>query len=157
MGPCSHLISAPPSSSFFMHSFILLGTQFILLCCFGLFLTSVVDENSETDQLALLDFKGKICEDPIGVMSSWNDSIHFYQWKGVSCSRRHQRIIALDLQSQKLVGFISPYVGNLYFLRILTLQNNSFYYEIPPEIGRLHTLQVLQLNNNTINGTIPSN
>ncbi|XP_030963641.1 probable LRR receptor-like serine/threonine-protein kinase At3g47570 [Quercus lobata] len=150
MGPCPHLSSAPPSSSFSMHTFI-------LLCCFGLFLTSVVGESSETDRLALLDFKGKISKDPLGVMSSWNDSIHFCQWKGVSCGRRHQRVTVLDLQSQKLVGSISPNVGNLSFLWKLNLENNSFYNEIPQEIGRLHRLQVLQLNNNTINGTIPSN
>ena len=111
---------------------------FILLWCFGLFLTFVVGENSEIDQLALLEFKAKISEDPLRVMSSWNDSIHFCQWQGVSCGRRHQRVIMLDLQSLNLVGSISPHVGNFSFLRKLTPQNNSFYNEIPPEIGRLH-------------------
>ncbi|XP_050282999.1 probable LRR receptor-like serine/threonine-protein kinase At3g47570 [Quercus robur] len=150
MGPCSHLILAPPSSSFSMHTLI-------LLCCFGFFFTSVLGKNNETDRLALLDFKAKISKDPLGVMSSWNDSIHFCQWKGVSCGRRHQRVTALDLHSQKLVGSISPNVGNLSFLWKLNLENNSFYNEIPLEIGRLHRLEVLQLNNNIIGGTIPSN
>nr|XP_023910066.1 probable LRR receptor-like serine/threonine-protein kinase At3g47570 [Quercus suber] len=90
-------------------------------------------------------------------MSSWNDSIHFCQWKDVSCGRRHQRVTVLNLQSQKLVVSISPNVGNLSFLGKLNLENNSFYNEIPPEIGRLHRLEVLLLNNNTIGGTIPSN
>ncbi|KAM3733583.1 hypothetical protein ACB098_11G147300 [Castanea mollissima] len=130
---------------------------FILLCCFGFFFTSVLGENNETDRLALLDFKAKISKDPLGVMSSWNDSIHFCQWKGVSCGRRHQRVTVLNLQSQKLVGSLSPNVGNLSFLWKLNLENNSFYNEIPPEIGRLHRLEVLLLNNNTISGTIPSN
>ncbi|KAM3733586.1 hypothetical protein ACB098_11G147600 [Castanea mollissima] len=130
---------------------------FILLCCFGFFFTSVLGENNETDRLALLDLKAKIRKDPLGVMSSWNDSIHFCQWKGVSCGRRHQRVTVLDLQSQKLVGSISPNVGNLSFFWKLNLGNNSFYNEIPPEIGRLHRLEVLLLNNNTISGTIPSN
>uniref|UniRef100_A0A7N2LEU2 non-specific serine/threonine protein kinase n=1 Tax=Quercus lobata TaxID=97700 RepID=A0A7N2LEU2_QUELO len=150
MGPSSHLISAPPSSSFSMHTFI-------LLCCFGFFITSVLGKNNETDRLALLDFKAKISKDPLGVMSSWNDSIHFCQWKGVSCGRRHQRVTVLNLQSQKLVGSISPNVGNLSFLWKLNLENNSFYNKIPPEIGRLQRLEVLLLNNNTIGGTIPSN
>ena len=150
MGPCPHLSSAPPSSSFSMHTFI-------LLCCFGLFHTSVVGESGETDRLALLNFKGEISKDPLRVMSSWNDSIHFCQWKGVFCGRRHQRVTVLDLQSQKLVGSISPNIGNLSFLWKLNLENNSFYNEIPQEIGRLRRLRVLQLNNNTINGTIPSN
>ena len=150
MGPYSHLISALPSSSFSMHTFI-------LLCCFGFFLTSVLGENNETDRLALLDFKAKISKDPLGVMNSWNDSIHFCQWKGVCCGHRHQRVTALDLQSQKLVGSLSPHIGNLSFLRKLILFNNSFYNEIPPQIGRLHRLQVLLLNNNTISGSIPGN
>ncbi|KAM4072379.1 hypothetical protein ACB094_11G134400 [Castanea mollissima] len=90
-------------------------------------------------------------------MSSWNDSIHFCHWRGVTCGRRHQRVTVLDLQSQKMVGSISPHIGNLSFLRNLTLQNNSFYNGIPPEIGRLRRLQVLRLENNTFNGKIPSN
>ena len=150
MGLFSRLSSAPLFSSFSMHTFI-------LLWCFGLFPTSVVGKNSDRDRLTLLEFKAKISDDPLGVMSSWNDIIHFCQWRGVSCGRRHQRVTVLDLQSQKLVGSISPNVGNLSFLWKLNLANNSFYNEIPQEIGRLHRLKVLQLNNNTINGTIPSN
>uniref|UniRef100_A0A2N9G939 Leucine-rich repeat-containing N-terminal plant-type domain-containing protein n=1 Tax=Fagus sylvatica TaxID=28930 RepID=A0A2N9G939_FAGSY len=53
-------------------------------------------------RLALLEFKAKITLDPFGVMSSWNDSIHFCQWRGVTCGRRHQRVTVLDLQSLKL-------------------------------------------------------
>jgi Leucine-rich repeat (LRR) protein len=130
---------------------------FILLWCLGLFVTSVIGSNNETDRLALLEFKSMITQDPFGAMSSWNASIHFCQWQGVTCGRRHQRVTVLNLQSQKLVGSISPHVGNLSFLRNLTLQNNSFHNEIPPEIGRLHKLQVLRLGNNTFSGEIPSN
>ena len=123
----------------------------------GLLVTSVVCGNNETDRLALLEFKAKITHDPFGVFSSWNDSIHFCQWRGVTCGRRHQRVTALDLQSLKLVGSISPHIGNLSFLRNISLQNNSFYNEIPPEIGRLFRLQGLSLFNNTMSGKIPSN
>ncbi|XP_030962097.1 probable LRR receptor-like serine/threonine-protein kinase At3g47570 [Quercus lobata] len=143
----SHWSSAPPSSSLSMHAFIL------LLCCGFL----VVGGNNVTDRLALLEFKAKITQDPFGVMTSWNDSIHFCQWQGVTCGRRHQRVTVLDLQSSKLVGSITPHVGNLSFLINLTLPNNSFHSEIPPEIGRLRRLQVLRLDNNTLNGKIPSN
>uniref|UniRef100_A0A2N9HI82 Leucine-rich repeat-containing N-terminal plant-type domain-containing protein n=1 Tax=Fagus sylvatica TaxID=28930 RepID=A0A2N9HI82_FAGSY len=134
----SLLGSPPPSSSFCMH-------VFIILCCLGLFVTSVIGSSNETDQLALLEFKAKITHDPFGAMSSWNDSIHFCQWQGVTCGCRHQRVIVLNLQSQKLVGSISPHVGNLSFLRNPTLQNNSFHNEIPPEIGRLHKIASLAI------------
>nr|XP_023921399.1 probable LRR receptor-like serine/threonine-protein kinase At3g47570 isoform X2 [Quercus suber] len=143
-------LSAAPSSSFSMHAFI-------LLWCLGIFVTSVVSGNNETDRLALLEFKAKIIYDPLRVMSSWNDSIHFCQWQGVTCGRRHQRVTVLNLQSLKLVGSISPYVGNLSFLRNLSLQNNTLHKEIPPEIGHLTRLRLLQLYNNTIQGEIPSN
>ncbi|XP_065625273.1 probable LRR receptor-like serine/threonine-protein kinase At3g47570 [Quercus suber] len=149
MGLSSHLSSAPPPSSFCMHTVILLGW-------FGLLLTSVAGGNNETDRLALLEFKAKITHDPFGVLSSWNDSIHFCRWQGITCGLRHQRVTMLDLQSLKLVGSISPHVGNLSFLRNLTLKNNSFNNEIPPEISHLRKLQSLLLQNNTFSGKIPS-
>lgn len=111
------------------------------------------------DQLALLDFKAKIREDPFGIVSSWSDSLHFCQWQGVICDQPHQtqRVTTLDLWSLKLVGSVSPHIGNLSFLQKLILQDNSFYNKIPPAIGRLGRLQVLQLRNNMISGKIPSN
>ncbi|OMO54627.1 hypothetical protein CCACVL1_27711 [Corchorus capsularis] len=110
-----------------------------------------------TDQQALLEFKAKITSDPVGVMKWWNNSVHFCEWPGITCGRRHQRVIGLDLQSCKLTGAISPYVGNLSFLRVLDLQNNSFSHEIPPEVGLLRRLRGLILANNSIGGEIPSN
>ncbi|XP_028125257.1 probable LRR receptor-like serine/threonine-protein kinase At3g47570 [Camellia sinensis] len=112
---------------------------------------------NETDRLSLLAIKAKIIEDPLYALSSWNDSIHFCQWQGVTCSRRHQRVTALDLHSQELVGSISPHLGNLSFLRELLIQNNSFGDEIPPEIGCLPRLQILQLSNDLIGGQIAIN
>ncbi|XP_030924651.1 LRR receptor-like serine/threonine-protein kinase EFR [Quercus lobata] len=142
--------SSPPSSSFFMHAFILLWW------C-GLLVTSVVGGNNETDRLALLEFKAKIIDDPLQVLSSWNDSIHFCQWRGVTCGRRHQRVIVLDLRTSKLIGSISPHVGNLSSLKNLILSNNSFHNEIPSEIDRLRRLQFLLMSNNTYIGKIPRN
>ncbi|XVF28428.1 hypothetical protein REPUB_Repub15cG0028500 [Reevesia pubescens] len=114
-------------------------------------------DGNETDQQALLEFKAKITGDQLGVMNLWNNSVHFCHWPGITCSRRRQRVIKLDLRSRKLMGSISPYIGNLSFLRVLILQNNSFSHEIPQEVGRLHRLQRLQLHNNSIVGEIPSN
>ncbi|CAN1838501.1 LRR receptor-like serine/threonine-protein kinase EFR [Linum perenne] len=97
-----------------------------------------------------------ITGDPLGVLSSWNDSVHFCEWYGVSCSKRHYgRVIELNLSSRGISGPISPHVGNLSFLRFLRLFNNSFTGEIPPEIGRLRRLEQLRLYNNLLDGTIP--
>lgn len=111
--------------------------------------------NNETDQKALLEMKSKITHDPLGVMSSWNDNLPFCTWHGVTCDRVHHRVIALDLQSSNLTGIISPYLGNLSFLRELHIENNNLQGTIPPEIGRLHRLRVMWLVNNSIGGKIP--
>ncbi|KAJ9158589.1 hypothetical protein P3X46_024154 [Hevea brasiliensis] len=112
---------------------------------------------NETDHLALLEFKAKIVHDPQNATSSWNDSAHFCNWEGVTCGRKHKRVTILDLNSKGLVGTLSPYVGNMSFLREITLYNNSLQGEIPSELGRLFRLQVLYLNNNSFEGKIPSN
>ncbi|XVF83985.1 hypothetical protein PTKIN_Ptkin16aG0538600 [Pterospermum kingtungense] len=142
----------------------LLGSL-ILLLCFNLegpnFLDSAsaatVINGNETDREALLQFKAKISGDPLGIMRSWNDSVHFCRWTGVKCGRRHQRVTELNLVALKLMGPISPYIGNLSFLQVLNLQNNTFIREIPQEIGRLRRLEELALSTNLIGGEIPSN
>ena len=108
-----------------------------------------------TNLLALLKFKESISHDPYMMLSSWNDSMHFYNWFGITCGRRHQRVMALYLQGYKLQGSISPYISNLTFLRFINLQNNSFYGEIPHEVGHLFRLQMRNLNNNTLEGEMP--
>ncbi|CAN0924045.1 Probable LRR receptor-like serine/threonine-protein kinase At3g47570 [Linum grandiflorum] len=128
------------------------------MLCFCCCVCSGLMTSNETDRAALLQFKSMISADPLGALSSWNDSTHFCKWHGVSCSRRHYgRVTVLNLPSQKLYGSVSPQIGNLSFLRVLSLYNNNFIQEIPPEIGRLHRLQQLRLNNNSFGGEIPSN
>ncbi|GFS45534.1 leucine-rich repeat protein kinase family protein [Actinidia rufa] len=112
---------------------------------------------NETDRLALLAFKAEITADPLGALNTWNESIHFCQWLGVTCGRRHQRVTAIYLDHQKLSGPISLHIGNLSFLRELSLHNNSLSHQIPPEVGRLQRLQVLFLGNNSFSGEIPPN
>ncbi|CAI0415795.1 unnamed protein product [Linum tenue] len=112
--------------------------------------------SNETDRMALLEFKAMISGDPLGVLSSWNDSTYLCQWHGVTCSTRHQRVAVLNLQSRQLSGSISEHIGNLSFLVELNLINNSFSNGIPPEIGRLHRMQRLLVFNNSLSGVIPS-
>ncbi|KAK3120165.1 hypothetical protein QOZ80_9AG0682840 [Eleusine coracana subsp. coracana] len=103
--------------------------------------TSSVLPVNETDRMALLDFKLS-CRDPRGSLASWNTSRHFCYWKGVSCSQKHpQRVILLDLTDQGLIGHISPSLGNLTYLRVLRLSNNSLTGEIPTSFGQLRRLE----------------
>ncbi|XP_028806348.1 probable LRR receptor-like serine/threonine-protein kinase At3g47570 [Neltuma alba] len=112
---------------------------------------------NETDYMALLKFKESVTSDPYEVLSSWNSSSHFCNWHGITCSRRHQRVVELRLPGYHLRGVLSPYVGNLSFLRNLYLPNNSLHGEIPPQLGSLFRLQQLSLRDNTLTGEIPIN
>ncbi|XP_052181650.1 probable LRR receptor-like serine/threonine-protein kinase At3g47570 [Diospyros lotus] len=129
-----------------------------ILLQFRILLTvAAIWSGNTSDHLALLAFKSEIIHDPEGVMDSWNDSVHFCNWQGVMCGNRHQRVTILDLHARRLTGFISPYIGNLSFLRVLRLNNNSFQGEIPPQVGNLFRLQELSLYLNSLTGEIPAN
>ncbi|RWR91224.1 Protein kinase domain-containing protein [Cinnamomum micranthum f. kanehirae] len=133
---------------------LLLLTSINLLC----FTESATLLKNESDHLALLAFKDGISDDPNGVLSSWNNSLHFCMWAGVICNRRHlRRVVALDLSSQSLRGSLSPHIGNLSFLRSIALYNNTLEGRIPQEIGRLFRLQYLELLHNSLDGEIPNN
>ncbi|XP_012455259.1 probable LRR receptor-like serine/threonine-protein kinase At3g47570 isoform X2 [Gossypium raimondii] len=145
------------SSSFF---FVYVQLIIILLSCFNLlgFTTATpVVRGNVTDQQALIQFKAKITSGGLRIMESWNSSIHFCQWHGVTCGRKHRRVTKLELQFLKISGSLSPFIGNLSFLRELNLSGNNFNNQIPQEIGRLKRLETLDLNGNSISGEIPSN
>ncbi|XP_057998003.1 putative receptor-like protein kinase At3g47110 [Hevea brasiliensis] len=115
---------------------------------------------NETDRISLLEFKVKIATDPYGILSSWNDSVNFCKWHGITCSSKHHRVASLKLQGMRLSGTISSYTGNLTFLRFLNLADNRFYGEIPQEVGRLFRLRLHKrlhnLSDNTLRGEIQS-
>nr|XP_048321188.1 LRR receptor-like serine/threonine-protein kinase EFR [Ziziphus jujuba var. spinosa] len=105
---------------------------------------------SSTDMLALQALKSEIIELP------WNPNNNsFCSWVGVSCGQRHQRVTALDLSYMHLQGTISPHVGNLTFLRVINLRNNSFHGPLPNTVGRLGRLRVLNLGYKQLGGIIP--
>ncbi|XP_012454488.1 probable LRR receptor-like serine/threonine-protein kinase At3g47570 [Gossypium raimondii] len=137
----------------------------IILSCFnlrgpnllGLATATTVIRGNDTDQQALLHLKAKIIGDQLKVMESWNSSIHFCQWHGITCGCKHQRVTKLELQFLELSGSLSPYIGNLSFLKELNLASNNFYDHIPQEVGHLRRLERLELINNSFSGEIPSN
>ncbi|XP_050241887.1 probable LRR receptor-like serine/threonine-protein kinase At3g47570, partial [Quercus robur] len=112
---------------------------------------------NKTDYLALLDFKNRITQDPLQIMSSWNDSIQFCNWLGVTCSPSSKQVIVLDLEAKRLVGPMPPSLGNLTHLIGINLRNNRFYGEIPQEVGHLQHLQHLDLSVNSFGGKLPPN
>ncbi|XP_062197187.1 receptor kinase-like protein Xa21 isoform X2 [Phragmites australis] len=132
----------------------------IMLFCFSLLLfrsyalVSPGSSSSATaDELALLSFKSMLSSPSEGLLASWNTSSHFCSWAGVSCSRRHhERVVSLHMNSFNLSGRISPFLGNLSFLRELDFGGNKLVGEIPAELGRLIRLQALNLSYNQLQG-----
>ncbi|XP_059307950.1 probable LRR receptor-like serine/threonine-protein kinase At3g47570 [Lycium ferocissimum] len=125
-----------------------------IYCSILVMLSMVV---SSFDEQVLVDFKSRITDDPFQVMASWNNSLHYCNWTGITCNPSIQRVMILDLRSLKLVGSIPPSIGNLSFLTAINLRNNSFHGEIPHEFGNLLQLQHLNLTWNSFIGTIPAN
>ncbi|KAG8369430.1 hypothetical protein BUALT_Bualt14G0012900 [Buddleja alternifolia] len=129
---------------------------FLIFSCFALIIPATFSSN-ETDLLSLLAVKAAI-DDPHGALNSWNETTHFCRWKGIRCGRRHpNRVVAINLISQRLGGSLSPHIGNLSFLRGILLRNNSFRGEIPQQIGFLRRLELVELSNNSFIGAIPRN
>nr|GEV21237.1 leucine-rich repeat protein [Tanacetum cinerariifolium] len=133
-------------------SFLFYGLVIICLTSATVFASN---GSNETDYHALLSFKSKITHDPYKVLTSWNHSFHFCEWSGISCGNK--RVTVLQLDSQGLEGSLSPYVGNLSFLRKLGLWNNSLQGTIPHELGRLSRLRILYIYDNKFSGVIPTN
>lgn len=119
---------------------------------FSLIQANAASAGNDTDLLSLIAIKNRL-----GGLSFWNRSQHFCQWQGITCGRRHRRVTELNLYDQSLVGSIAPHIGNLSFLRVIDLTNNSLYGEIPQEIVHLHRLQYLSTRDNAFEGKIPSN
>jgi len=109
--------------------------------------------SSVTDKHALLSLKEKLTNGD--ALPSWNESLHFCEWEGVTCGRRHMRVSALHLENQNWGGTLGPSLGNLTFLRKLKLSNINLHGEIPKEVGLLKRLQVLDLSKNNFHGKIP--
>nr|QAS62476.1 LRR receptor-like serine/threonine-protein kinase EFR [Sedum alfredii] len=116
--------------------------------------------NDEKDRTSLLDLRdgfiaGGSSQSTDEALNSWNASLHFCQWRGVTCGKKHRRVTEIDLSGQMLKGVISPSVGNLTFLRSLYLRNNLLRGELPTQIGQLRRIQYLDLGMNYLQGQIP--
>ncbi|KAL8048922.1 hypothetical protein ABFX02_07G098900 [Erythranthe guttata] len=129
--------------------------SFLIFSSLALYSPVTCFTSKKTDLLSLLALKEAINVDPNGALNSWNRTTNFCTWNGVTCGRRHpSRVIAINLDSQGLIGSLSPHIGNLSFLREINLQNNSFSGRIPREIGLLRRLEFIEFSNNSFTGRI---
>ncbi|XVF78825.1 hypothetical protein PTKIN_Ptkin14bG0168100 [Pterospermum kingtungense] len=88
--------------------------------------------------------------------TNWSTATSVCDWIGVTCGSRHQRVTTLNLFAMNLSGILPPHVGNLSFLAMLRLKNNSFHGSLPIELANLRRLKYLNLANNNFNVEIPS-
>ncbi|KAH6831756.1 hypothetical protein C2S53_008375 [Perilla frutescens var. hirtella] len=109
--------------------------------------------SSTTDESSLLAIKKHINSDILA--KNWSQETSFCSWIGVICSRRHPRVISLDLSNMDLRGTLATEIGNLSFLTSMDMSNNSLSGTIPAEIGKLRRLRVLNMMLNQLNDHIP--
>ncbi len=85
----------------------------------------------------------------------WDADAPVSEWKGVVEAGEPPRVVALNLTTAGLSGYIPPELGGLSDLRALHLYGNELSGEIPPELGRLTKLDTLDLGDNRLTGEIP--
>lgn len=129
----------------------------LMLCCAPPARTS--HNSTLSDQHALLAFKNSLALDSRDSLLNWTANYSLCSWRGVICSsgpKRAPRVVSLNLTGMALVGPISPFLGNVSFLRVLDLRYNNFHGQIPYELGRRFCLRFLRLTYNRLSDSIPS-
>ncbi|KAL7479723.1 hypothetical protein ACHAW6_005450 [Cyclotella cf. meneghiniana] len=100
--------------------------------------------------LVLLDY-----ESNIGWLSDVNPNDTECKWLGVVCDK-DGNVIELELNDNSLKGTMTPEIGSLQFLRILSMEGNYITGTLPYELGNLKDLSELYLSANNFTGTLPS-
>ncbi|XP_058091423.1 receptor protein kinase-like protein ZAR1 isoform X2 [Magnolia sinica] len=105
---------------------------------------------------ALLSFKQSIQQDPEASLSNWNSSDENpCSWNGISCSR-DRKVFSISIPKKRLLGFVSPVLGTLPFLRHVNLRNNKLHGSLPIELFDAKGLQSLVLYGNSLSGSLPA-
>lgn len=85
-------------------------------------------------------------------VTSWNSTTKA-GWYGIVVE--NGKIIDLSFSTNNLVGFIPPEIGQLKYLKRLSLTYAQLTGPIPEEIGQLVNLEILGLISNKLNGPLP--
>nr|BAC42570.1 putative receptor protein kinase [Arabidopsis thaliana] len=122
----------------------------------GLFFVSC-DGFASNEVQALRRFKEAIYEDPLLVMSNWDDpNSDPCDWTGIYCSPSKDHVIKINISASSIKGFLAPELGQITYLQELILHGNILIGTIPKEIGNLKNLKILDLGNNHLMGPIPA-
>uniref|UniRef100_A0A0D9VXY4 non-specific serine/threonine protein kinase n=1 Tax=Leersia perrieri TaxID=77586 RepID=A0A0D9VXY4_9ORYZ len=89
-------------------------------------------------------------------LSDWNQNqVSPCTWNSVICDG-NQNVVQVTLPSMGLTGVLSPRIGELEFLNVLSLPGNKITGGIPEQIGNLSSLTSLDLEDNLLVGPIPA-
>lgn len=117
---------------------------------------NALDATIPRDALSLLSFKRFVSSDPSNLLAAWSNrtSPNLCRWRAVACGVAG-RVTVLNVTGLR-GGELSPSVGDMSELRVLSLAGNMFSGEIPVTLVNLQFLEVLELQGNNFSGKIPT-
>ncbi|WOK97638.1 putative LRR receptor-like serine/threonine-protein kinase [Canna indica] len=125
--------------------FVLLLVLSSLYSCFG---------SSNAQGAVLFDIKIKLQD--ANNQLDWNSNqVNPCIWNYVKCDDQNKNVIELTLHSMGFNGTLSNKIGQLTYLKVLSLSGNKITGNLPVELGNLTRLTNLILNNNRLTGEIP--
>ncbi|KAF0911402.1 hypothetical protein E2562_008284 [Oryza meyeriana var. granulata] len=90
------------------------------------------------------------------LLADWNESnANVCGFTGVTCDRRQQHVVGLELSNMSIYGAIPPALGQLSHLRYLDLSDNHISGFIPTFVSNLTQLRELDMSKNQLSGAIP--
>ncbi|KAK1267698.1 putative LRR receptor-like serine/threonine-protein kinase [Acorus gramineus] len=93
---------------------------------------------------------------PDSQLQDWNQNqVDPCTWTSVLCDE-NKHVTSVTLSSVASSGTLSPKIGVLNYLTVLSLPGNNLTGDIPKEFGNLSSLTQLTLENNNLGGVIPN-
>ncbi|KAJ0975002.1 hypothetical protein J5N97_016967 [Dioscorea zingiberensis] len=127
--------------------------KFISILVILVSLDSLVLSDIQGD--ALFDMKLKL-NATANQLKDWNpDQVNPCTWYSVLCDPNNN-VIQVTLSSMGFTGVLSPRIGELTYLNVLSLPGNNITGGIPEQFGNLSSLTSLDLESNQLSGEIPS-
>ncbi len=109
----------------------------------------------EIDSLALVDFFHAANGNNWYASIRWDLNQPIDTWYGVTLND-NQCVDTLLIKEKDINGTLSPSIGNLSEIQLLSLPENNIGGSIPSSIGNLTNLTFLSLGDNNFTGIIPS-
>ncbi|KAL6877500.1 hypothetical protein ACP4OV_012715 [Aristida adscensionis] len=110
---------------------------------------------SDSQGNALIDMKQKLNATG-GLLSDWNpNQVNPCTWTSVICDTSNN-VVQVTLAALGFTGVLSPRIGELQHLTVLSLAGNRITGSIPEQFGNLSSLTSLDLEDNLLIGKIPT-